>query len=144
MKNNKGMTLIELIVSMVLLSIILLFLRTLVSNLAFNEVDKEYDDNVMRDLLVDNIQENLIHFGLAYEEKNEEAVNINNEDKSITINTLGGKAILWARNVDNQYEIIYNDVYGKNAIWTLSEELIADLDNISVNLGNNNDKGNFY
>ena len=144
MKNNKGMTLIELIVSMVLLSIILLFLRTLVSNLAFNEVDKEYDDNVMRDLLVDNIQENLIHFGLAYEEKNEEAVSINNEDKSITINTLGGKAILWARNVDDQYEIIYNDVYGKNAIWTLSEELIADLDNISVNLGNNNDKGKVY
>jgi prepilin-type N-terminal cleavage/methylation domain-containing protein len=146
MKNNKGMTLIELIVSMVLLSIILLFLRTLVSNLAFNEVDKEYDDNVMRDLLVDNIQDNLIHFGLAYVDQPEGAVARENQENDVTvkINTLGGTAILLARYIDNQYEIIYNDVYGKNATWTLSEELTADLDNISVDLGNNNDKGNVF
>ncbi len=145
MKNNKGMTLIELIVSIVLLSVILIFLHTLVNNLAFNEMDKNYDDNVMRDLLVDNVQENLIHFGLAYNEEEPIPVILSDDKTMITINTLVGKSIILVNKEENDlYEIVYNDAYGKNAIWGLSEDLEVDIENISIKLGDNNNKGNTY
>ena len=145
MKNNKGMTLIELIVSIVLLSVILIFLHTLVNNLAFNEMDKHYDDNVMRDLLVDNVQENLIHFGLAYNEEEPVPVTLSDDKTMITINTLVGKSIILVnKDENNLYEIVYNDAYGKNAIWGLSEDLDVDVENISIKLGDNNNKGNTY
>lgn len=130
--NNRGLTLIELIFSIVLLTIILLFLYVLINNLLFKENNTEFDDAVSSALIVENVNEDLMKYGLAYNtDINEiyESDEIEGLWSIVKFKTINGKSILSVQKTsgikseNERYKIMYLDTNGKEYVWELGEKM---------------------
>lgn len=137
--NNRGLTLIELIFSIVLLTIILLFLYVLINNLLFKEKNTEFDDAVSSALIMENVNEDLIKYGLAYNNNQNEIYQFEETGdlwSKVVFNTINGKSILSVQKTsgiksDNErYKVMYLDTNGKEYVWELGEKMYPG--NISI------------
>ena len=80
MKNQKGMTLVEIIVSIVLVSIILIFITKLLINVndLYRKSKQEVDYDVLNTILTDAIGKDILNYGVA-------SASINDSKNEVTI-----------------------------------------------------------
>jgi len=111
-KNNKGMTLVELIVALAISAILLATISGILytSLKAFNEINKSNEDKIIGDTIYEFVA-NRISTASGVEIKDEQTVIINNSD-TISINSKGR---LLYNGID-----LYGDVFYENRTLSIS------------------------
>ena len=125
MKNNKGMTLVELVVALAVTSIILASVGSILflSFKVFNDVNQSNEDKLIGDTVYEFIVDKVI-MASSLEIVNEQNIVVDETD-TITINTDG-------RFIYNGVDL-YGDVYYNNKKLTLSISQYG-TDTVSVNV----------
>ena len=132
--NNNGVTLMELIFSMVLLSLILIFLAMFINNVLFKEKNPEFYDDINASLIIENINEDLIKNGLGYLNNIDEIYQVLKKDNEyvLTFTTINGKSNLTITKVDGICKVSYEDVTNKEFLWTLEKDMYIDFEDINI------------
>lgn len=132
MKKKNAFTLVELLLSMLLLSFILLFIHGLINNIVFSKDDNYYNNSVSNILISSNISNDLIKYGLLYQGDIPVKI-VNDANKySITFKTILNTSTLTI--LKNEKQITYSDVNQKKYTWSLENNLSIDIDNIVSNI----------
>jgi len=116
--NNKGFTLIELMVAIGLLSIIVLISIFLINDLIYikNNTPLAYDNQINRAIIIDSIQQDILQNGLAYENSLTELLKdpiMSPDSATFTLTSLRGQATIILR----KDSLTYIDFSGKESKW---------------------------
>jgi|GEM_PF-5706170 len=121
--NNKGMTLTELLVSIALLSIVMIFAYGIVNQLVYTKNNNimATDNQINRALIIDTIQNDLVIYGLAYENIDGLlggfSVEKNGDEVIFTMTTYKGKSYI----ILTERTLTYTDFTGKANKWTFNK-----------------------
>ena len=139
-KNKKGLTLIELIFSIVLLTVILLFLYALINNVLFKEDNSKFDNSVNAALIIENANEDLLKYGMAYNKGDIDKLLFEKQEVEgvgvvYTLNTLNGYSKLAITELEGsnevkQYKIKYKDTNQKEYLLELDEDFYVEYSDI--------------
>ena len=119
--NNKGMTLTEVLVSIVLLGVVMIFAYGIVNQLIYvkNSNATAVDNQINRALIIDTIQNDLVVYGLSYTTMLTEGFSVSKDVNTNMIifkmTTYRGASYIYL----TKNELVYKDFTGRENKWTL-------------------------
>lgn len=128
--NKKGFTLVELLVTVSLLSIVTIIAINLVNDLIFMKDNNvlAYENQVTRAVIIDTIEQDLLAYGWTYSTTNDGLkIETTADSVTYTINTPSGESFLKVK----KKSISYTDFEGRERTWQLDKSATAEIKPIS-------------
>jgi len=126
--NKRGITLVEMLASIVLLGVVMISSYAIVSHLLYvkNNATLAVDNSINRALIIDAIQNDLVVYGLSYDGVLAEEVKITEEENSIVfhLTSYKGKSMI----VLSASDLVYIDPMGIEAKWSFAKNSFSSVE----------------
>lgn len=133
MLNKKGMTLLEIIISIALISVVMLFLFSLLNDIQYESKHSSYakDFLVSRATIIKDVQEDILNNNIT------NVGQVNADANKTTLNFEMGNGTYTSMNLEvERKKITYQNAAGEKESFSLSndnDEEMFDVDNIKIN-----------